>query len=53
MSSEKLRPLPIYANVMSDISKHEAYLESSDAKKTPANLVPQQVRCKYLYINII
>lgn len=39
MSSEKLRPLPIYANVMSDISKHEAYLESSDAKK------PQQIWC--------
>lgn len=32
VSSVKLRPLPIYANVMSDVSKHEANLQSSDAK---------------------
>lgn len=46
MSSVKLRPLPIYANTMVDISKDEANLQSTDAKKTPENLVPQQVRCK-------
>lgn len=39
VSSVKLRPLPIYANSMSDTSKHEANIRSSDAKN------PQWIWC--------
>lgn len=54
MSSVKLRPLQIYANVMSDISKHEANLQSSDAKRPrESGAATDEVGINNIYLSLL
>lgn len=54
MSSVKLRPFQTYANVLSDISKHEANLQSSDARKPrEAGAATDEVGINNTYLSLL